>query len=97
MGARSGGGGAASGFGSGSRGGSVQSIAKATQKAFFSQGNSDYFNGSNSPAAIKANQDYETKMSQFKDAWTKAGGSKPAFGDWSGLMLDVANGNIGIG
>ena len=92
MGARSGGGG---GMGRGAGGGTLlQKAANAMYKAFYSKGNSDYFNGSNSPAAVKANQKYEKAKADFKKVWDAKNGA-PAFNDYSGAMLDVVSGNVG--
>ena len=54
----------------------------------------DYFNGSNSPSAVKANQKYEKAKAAFKKVWDSKNGA-PAFNDYSGAMLDVVNGNVG--
>ena len=94
MGARSGGGGGA-GMGGGS--GSLTSIAKSAQRIFHSKAVSNYFNGSNNPKDVAAYDKYKQQESKFKAAWKAKYGAKsePAFGDWSGAILDYAFGNVG--
>lgn len=95
MGARSSGGSRLSNRGGG--GSSLQGLAKSVEKAFYQKGVSDYINGDNSPEAVSAYSNYKVKMDAFKQAYDKAtGGDGPAFGDWNGLVSDIASGDVKI-
>ena len=91
MGGRAGGG-ARSGMGGG--GGSLQSLGAAATKAFYTKGVSDYIDGSNSKSAVKAWNNYQSKLDAFKKAYkAQNNGAGPAFGDWQGLAAGFGNGD----
>ena len=88
------GGGAGAGRGGGSRGGSLQSLGAAATKAFYTKGVSDYIDGSNSKSAVKAWNNYQSKLDAFKKAYkAQNNGAGPAFGDWQGLAAGFGNGD----
>ena len=72
----------------------LQKAAGKMHKEFFSQGTIDYFNGSNSQQAAKANAKYEKAKEAFAKEWDKVYG-KPAFDDYSSAMLDIWSGRAG--
>ena len=91
MGGRAGGG-ARSGMGGG--GGSLQSLGAAATKAFYTKGVSDYIDGSNSKSAVKAWNNYQSKLDAFKKAYkAQNNGAGPAFGDWQGLAAGFGSGD----
>ena len=77
-----------------SGGGSLQSLGAAATKAFYTKGVSDYIDGSNSKSAVKAWNNYQSKLDAFKKAYKAANnGAGPAFGDWQGLAAGFGNGD----
>lgn len=94
MGGRAGGGAGAGRGGGASRGGSLQSLGAAATKAFYTKGVSDYIDGSNSKSAVKAWNNYQSKLDAFKKAYkAQNNGAGPAFGDWQGLAAGFGSGD----
>ena len=93
MGGRAGGG-ARGGNGMRAASGSLQSLGAAATKAFYTKGVSDYIDGSDSKSAVKAWNNYQSKLDAFKKAYKAANnGAGPAFGDWQGLAAGFGSGD----